>query len=168
MDFVGRETTLKVGGKTYTLKRNVLRLQQRFAEWALKDWEDPLPTLREKLSYLPLDVATVLAREAIEESKAPKDFFHPYVQRKLIEPNGLGKSLCLTLQEAHPELTDEQADDVITQAFVENGLVYMTNKLKECSGVMPKPSKKKGAAKEKASTKFAENSLVIAGIAPVN
>ncbi|MFT3882455.1 MAG: hypothetical protein QM703_22735 [Gemmatales bacterium] len=167
MDFVGRETTLEVGGKKYKLVRNVLRLKQRFTEWALSDWEDPLPTLREKLSYLPLDVATQLAREALEESKSAKDFFHPHVQRKMGTPDGLGKNVCLLLQEAHPELSDEEADDIITRAFVEHGLEYIADKLKECSGVMPPPSKKKAGVKVKASMPLSEKSLVIAGIAPV-
>jgi hypothetical protein len=138
MNHIGQETTFEVGGKTYKLNRNTINgVQRRFADWVLASWVDPRPALKEDLIYLPIDVATKVAQDAIAEAKAEKDFLHPAVQRAYQTPDGVAKQIIFLIAESNADVNEAQAEKILNDAIEEHGITYILEKLRVVSGVTP-------------------------------
>lgn len=133
---LGRESTLRVGGKTYRLARLERRIIEQFFDWIKEQEGDPFAEIKALLSPS-LDPAT--AKQMIDEAKLVKQQLQtrtmacPLADKYLRTELGMGELVYLLLQDHQPDLTREQAFRVLA----EYGAAEMATKLEEAQGTPP-------------------------------
>lgn len=120
MNYIGKETTIKVGDKEYKLSRLSRSIMREFVEWAKTLLPDPLEAALDAVKQLSghLELQQLLVKEALNERKSYLDFRSPEIQELLDTFDGQVKMVQLLLKKNHPNLNEDDCFD-IALAFAE-------------------------------------------------
>jgi hypothetical protein len=117
--YIGKETTVTIGGKKYTLSRLTRSVMREFAEWVHAHTPDPLAMAAQYINEFPEDLQKLLIQQAWNDTKGRMDVEGPEVRPAMNTIEGSTKLLQLLLQKHHPELTEDQVFDLALEHFDE-------------------------------------------------
>jgi hypothetical protein len=117
--YIGKETTVTIGGKQYTLARLTRSVIREFAEWVYGHTPDPLAMAAKYINEFPEDLQKLLIQQAWNDTKGRMDIEGPEVREAMNTIEGSTKLLQLLLHKHHPELTEDQVFDLAMEHFGE-------------------------------------------------
>lgn len=143
-DYIGRETTIEVGGKSYTLTRYDRAVLDKMTEWARARLPSPLAAIKDHLADLPRHLQDTAIKAAVEMGGRKLSFDSPLIQEQMTTMDGGVKILSLLLAKHHPDLTEDKVVELVEALAEERGdgfEAYLSEKLGECQGRFPKGRK---------------------------
>lgn len=132
---LGKETTVHARGKKYTLGRVTLAVIFGFGEWIKEQLGDPFALAERFVGRLPADEWTRLFKEAEATARELEAFtLATEVARRFMKTErGAAKLGQLMLQEHHPDVSEDEAFDVLAEI----GLVELNKAVKRGTGKVP-------------------------------
>lgn len=122
-NYVGKEQTIVVDGKSYKLSRLTRATMKEFAEWAKSLIPNPLDVVAERLDQFAKypHLQEVMVKDAVARSKTFGDFNSPEVQSIMSSMDGQIKMVSMLLKPNHPELTEDEVFDIALKYQEEHG-----------------------------------------------
>ncbi|WP_020469319.1 hypothetical protein [Zavarzinella formosa] len=141
--YIGRETTIEVGGQSYTLSRYDREILDQMTEWARAQLPNPLEAIKGHIADFPKHLQELMLREAVANASRKLSFDSPQIQEILNSVNGAMRVISLLLKKHHPDINEEKVWAIIEQLAEERGSQaeaerYLSDKLVECQGRFPK------------------------------
>ena len=144
---IGREVTLNISGKDYTFARLDRKAHQAWMAWADKKLGCPLAEARKQMEGFPPHIQEVLFKDALERKKLRSNLESPDYQNLMKTWDGAMKFMVLLLKKHHPELTEEQVEEIYDAAIEELGPDFLHDLKAEAEGKPPaNPQARKEAA----------------------
>lgn len=116
-NYIGKETQITVGQKTYKLARLTRGIMHEFAEWAKSQIPNPLNVVAEKLPLFDKypHLQDMMVKQAVKDSKTYGDVNSHEVQAIAGSMDGQIKMVTLLLKANHPEVTEDEAFEIAMQ-----------------------------------------------------
>jgi hypothetical protein len=132
---LGRSVTHTVGGKKYVFSRLKRWIVLAFRDWIKEQIGDPFAVAARFQDHLPDETVKQMVKdgEKIKEQFESFSIGCPLSQRFLATEIGLGQLAYFMLQEMHPDITEDQAFDVVTEL----GLAAVAATVQKAAGEPP-------------------------------
>lgn len=137
MKHLGKEVTLTIGGKDYTFSRLERREHMAWMDYANKQLGCPLAEARKNMEGFPPHIQEVLFKDALERKKLRSNPECEDYQVFMRSWQGAMKLMQLLLKKHHPDLSEEQVEEVYDQAIEEHGADFLAGLRAEAQGVPP-------------------------------
>lgn len=128
---------IEVGGKRYTLSRMDRTIADRFLDFVRKRQPDPFEQVRQNLKGFPEAIQHRMIDRAMDKASKIIGYSSPEYEETLETPEGSYHMLWLLFQKHHPDVSEKEVIDIVTQTVEEHGLGYVGQKMKETQGVLP-------------------------------
>jgi hypothetical protein len=145
MNYLGKESTIHIGGRPIRVARFDISVLNRWMAWAKTQLPNPLELLAPILKDLAPSVQEKLVAEAYVKASARLDFFSPEIQNVMNSLDGMGKLMCCLFQVHQPQLTDDEAWELFQAGLDEYGDDKFRELITTAQGTVPVDA---GAAEE--------------------
>ncbi len=146
---LGKETTVKVGNKSYTFSRLEKSIVEEWRDWIKEQIGDPFEIADKYLEKLPPEQARELIAEAQGVARQLKGFSMgcPLAQQWLQSELGMGQLAYLLLKPKHPAITEDEAFAVMVDLGNQ-----MAEVIAKANGKLPEKNSPEPALPEPAPT----------------
>jgi hypothetical protein len=141
--WIAKPSSFQLNDKTYKLSRFSRKYSDVFVEWAKKVLPNPVDELITRISKFPHDFQVAITNMITKMLSCKMTFDSPEVAALFYTQDGQYKTLMILLQANHPELTDDEAWDVIHDAYCYYGPEWFVETFDTVMGKIPDLIKKK-------------------------
>lgn len=141
--WIAKETSFELNNKTYKLSRFSRKYSDAFVDWAKKVLPNPVDELLSRISKFPHDFQITVTNMMARMLSCKMTLDSPECSALFYSQDGQYKTLMILLQANHPELSDDDAWQVIHDAYCYHGPEWFFETLDTVMGRIPDLIKKK-------------------------
>lgn len=130
---IGKEQTVQALGQTWRLQRWSRAVWGEFLAWARTQLPDPLEVARRAMELWGKEHHQAIGQDALDRANSAISIGSKAVNELLESPEGACYLLFLLVKKHHPDVTQDQAMDIL----MEVGLEAMKKKFDGASGQAP-------------------------------
>ena len=134
---LGKEVTLKIGGRNYTFSRLERKHHIEWMDYANKKLGCPLAQAKRDMEGLPPALQEVVLRDALERKKLRSNPECEDYQVYMRTWDGAMKLMALLLKKHHPDLQTSEVEVIYDQAIEEHGPDFLAGLRLEAQGTPP-------------------------------
>ena len=157
--WIAKPASFELNNKVYTLSRFTRKHSDAFVEWAKKVLPNPVDEVIARIDKLPLEIQIRMSSMLTKMLSCKMTIDCPECAALFYSMDGQYKIMMLLLQANHPELTDDQAWEIIYDAYCYYGMEWFEQTLETVMGTVPELLKKKAVIQEEITGKNSTTEL---------